>query len=200
MPRTKIATAKFCVKLRKEHPQLKKYNISAILKDYHAFLLETVCTERDGIYLPGVGVHMFVGVFKQNSNRKFCKERLAHENCVIKNGWKHDIEKAYEHYNIHDRDGYEARVMYSVYRLRYINKSAKFWGFVPSAVSRAACTKAFKEDWKKFIFIPNTRYIAAVYRKESGKARVANRVTYIEKNKKHNEFIFDDDEVNIEQQ
>src|SRR3954464_4760874 len=101
MQKTIVCTPEFVADLKENNPQLKKYtSISTILVKYHKFLLQKMCEERDGIYLPILGAHMFIGCFQQKEE-KFKEKRLSNENSSIRKGWRDQIDEDLRNYNIH---------------------------------------------------------------------------------------------------
>ncbi len=134
--------------------------------------MNTIVSERSGIDLSLYMGKMLIGAFPSKNN-KFKEMRRK---CEI----THDLD----HYQIQERDGFESRILYTATKLnRKMFADSVFFGFRPSMVFKKKGTDAFKANWKRYVVIPNIRYMDGVMRKEVAKQKMTK-----EKLEKYNEF------------
>lgn len=158
-------------RMKKKHPFLTKEKTVDEWKNFAEYFMDTVVEKRAGVDLPLYLGKMLVGAFPSKNNIFKDKRR------------KCEITKELDHFCIQERDGFEARILFTTSKMKNASKDSLFFGFRPSIPFKKKCLEAFKAEWKKYVVIPNIRYMDGVMRKEAAKQRIVK-----EKIEKYNEF------------
>lgn len=130
--------------LMKKHPQLIDCNPLVILQEFNEFMRRKyIVGRREGVALPYYIGYMFLGVFPVNGNAIDWKKRK---------------------FAVAQQDGFLHRVYFSTTKVvsRFVN--ARFWGFTPAYTFRDEAREGFRNDWKKYVVIPNLRYMKDTFR------------------------------------
>lgn len=157
--------------IKRKYPFLTKEKTACEWKNFTEYLMNTVVQDRPGVDLPMYLGKMLVGAFPSKNNIFKDKRR------------KCEITRELDHFQIQERDGFEARILYTASKTKCVFRDSLFFGFRPSDTFKKKCTDAFKANWKRYVVIPNIRYMDMVMRKEVAKQRMSK-----EKLEKYNEF------------
>lgn len=156
--------------VKKKYPFITK-NSHNHWNEFMEYLTEEVCSTRNGVDLPISLGWLFMGAFPSKDNKFKDKRRY----CEALGGM--------EPFKIQERDGFECRIVYTHTRSKKKAYAPTFYGFKPTSAFNTECTDQFKKDWKKYIVIPNIRFMDGVMRTlESGRKMRKNKL------QKHNEF------------
>lgn len=164
---------KFCTAVKLKRSELKDFDVKALFKEFNEYLVTAICDNRDGILLPHYLGLLFIGVFPGKSNNLT---------------WELRESKKEAAYSIYDRDGFQSRLFYSTTRTKKWFAAGKFWGLVPSVPANEKKHDAFVADWKKYIVIPNTRFMNNIVTKKAASQVIQKRKE--ETLKTYNEFDF----------
>lgn len=181
--RNKVCTKEWITNLKRKYPQLKKYNIENVLKDYHDHLINIIANTREGIELPKNCGCVFTGVFPSRDNKvlDYIQQRA---------GELYDQGNP-NTFSIQNQDGFVSRTYVSTANSARFNRGSAWWGFHELPNFAKARRKGFISDWKKFVILPNGRYIKAVFKISKGIIMHKNLAKDAVKNG-YNEFDFND--------
>lgn len=159
-------------KIYKEHPSMRnETKPHTHWGEFMEYVVEEICSTRNGVDLPLSLGWLFMGVFPSKNN--VFKEKRRY--CETLTGT--------EPFRIQERDGFESRIAYTHTRSKKRAVDPTFYGFSPSREAKALGTTYFKKDWKKYVVIPNIRFMDGAMRKKE-KIREINK----DKLSKYNEF------------
>lgn len=158
-------------RIKKKYPFLTKEKTVDEWKNFAEYLMDTIVDKRSGADLPLYLGKMLVGAFPSKNNIYKDKRR------------KCEIFHELDHFCIQERDGFEARILYTASKTKKVFRDSLFFGFKPSNPFKKKCLEAFKAEWKKYVVIPNIRYMDGVMRAEKGRQRMTK-----DKLDKYNEF------------
>lgn len=143
----------FYINLKEKYPHLSKYTNRQILDcvtTFNKFVAKTTTTYKDGVFLPAnMGILMMC---------TFGKRTLA---INVQASEKTGYEQFYR--NEHS-EGNGCGVYYSTTQPKgetgiptpmYVN--SKYWSIKPGMFYRYAMCDAYKDNWKKFYTVPNSR-------------------------------------------
>jgi len=157
--------------VKKKHPFITKQSSHDYWDEFMEYFTEEICSTRNGADLPGSLGWLFMGAFPSKDNKFKDKRRY----CEAIDGT--------EPFKIQERDGYECRIVYTHTRSKKKAYAPTFYGFKPITAFKEECTDYFKRDWKRYVVIPNIRFMDGVMRTlESGRKMRKNKL------QKHNEF------------
>lgn len=146
----------------KKHPNCKnisKKDLRRIVTAFNTKIWEQIIQYRDGIELPeGLG-NIFVGS---------CP-RVEKENIDYGKSIKYGTKVTHKNY---DTDGHVSKIFYTNYSVKYKIKDRNLWGFSACRFFKRAVTKAFKEDFKKYIVVDNTTKVSHLYVKNFQKEKM----------------------------
>jgi hypothetical protein len=136
-----VDVSKLARKVAKAYPQYKDQitdpNYRKIIKAFIIYVKNKILTTRYGVELPeGLG-YMMLLAYKS-------KKRLLNK----KQSEIYGV-KIYET-NLHS-DGYYAKMLYTNDKMKYKLSNRDMWGFTAIETFRESVSKAFKEDWKRYI-------------------------------------------------
>jgi hypothetical protein len=179
-----VISPEFCQSLQQQYPELKQYDIHQVIADFNDHMTTVATTERDGILLPSYIGNMFISLFPTSMNKYI----LARSLDAVKRNFEYSITSA---------DGYRPRIMYTTSNVAAKFAHAKYWGFEPGDASGynpipqllQKVSVAFKANWKKWIILPNTRFVKELFRKKKYIETV--RAADKERLKDYDEFKFD---------
>lgn len=158
-------------KIKEDHKYLKKELTYDYWEEFMEHVQNEICNNRAGIDFPLYMGWMFIGAFPSKDN--IFKDKRAY--ALALNGA--------DHFKIQERDGFESRVLHTTTKSKKRALAPTFFGFKPLATFKKRATAAFVNDWKKYVVIPNTRYMDGFMRKITGRSVLR------EKNlKTHDEF------------
>lgn len=149
--------------IKKNHPSITWNTTHENWEDFMDYLSEEVCSSRNGVDLPISLGWLFMGAFPSKDNEFKDKRRYCETLVGI------------EPFKIQERDGFECRIVYTHTRSKKKAYSPTFYGFKPFESVKALCTDHFKNDWKKYIVIPNIRFMDGVMRKLESSRKVRKK-------------------------
>lgn len=161
-------------KYKRRHPFLTKEKTVDEWKNFIEFIMSSVVKSRSGIDLPLYLGKMLVGAFPSKNNKFKDKRRSC------------EVYQGIEHFCIQERDGFEARILYTFAKTlgkRALFADGVYYGFKPCNKFKKKCLEAFKLDWKRYVVIPNIRYMDGLMKKERAKMDTGKR-----KLENYNEF------------
>jgi len=175
-----IANGDFCEQLLNNRPDLCKYDIRKIVRDFNQLIMFRMINSRDGIALPLFIGNIFLGCFP-NKDNKF-KNRLEQER-------KRTPQYTY---TIDNQDGFSKRIFYTTVMVASRFEEGKFWGFVPQKDMDILAKEAFVNDWKKYAVVHNRKHMYDIFNcnRRARNIATAKRMTQ-EQLKTYNEFEFD---------
>lgn len=144
--RKNLLDQEFLNAFAEKYPQYKKQRIKEFQKMIHAFntrLWETIIDHRDGIELPENLGHVFIGS---------CMS-IKRENVDYGKSIKYGAKIIHKNYST---DGYVSKIFYTNYSAKYKIKHRNIWGFKACRVFKRTVTKAFQEDYGKYVVIDPT--------------------------------------------
>jgi hypothetical protein len=133
------------------YPELEGKNIKKILYNFNEYIANVVMNTREGISLPYFMGDIITVVYPAKGNTYNINKSVETGTVVT--------------YTNMQSDGYNCRIMYSISKVTYRFKYARYWGFEPSDKFRKAQSISYPPQWKKFVVIPNTRFANEIYRK-----------------------------------
>lgn len=158
-------------RIKKDHKYLKKECTYDLWEEFMEYVQDEICNSRAGVDLALYMGWMFIGAFPSKDN--IFKDKRAY--ALAFNG--------IDHFKIQERDGFESRVLHTTTKSKKRAKAPTFFGFKPHASFKKKATAAFVNDWKKYVVIPNTRYMDGFMRRITGRTILHEKAL-----KTHNEF------------
>lgn len=158
-------------KIKEKNPFITKESTQDHWDEFVEYLTDEICFNRNGVDLTMSLGWLFMGAFPSKDN-EFKEHRRK---CELLGGM--------EHFRIQERDGFECRIVYTHTKSKKRAYSPTFFGFRPVGPFRSKCTDFFKKDWKKYVVIPNIRFMDGIVR-----ALEKIRKVRTSKLEKHNEF------------
>lgn len=163
-----------------KYPEYKNVDhkvLSAIVREFNTLLWETVISHRDGIELPeGLG-YVFLGSCattpKENpdyNNSRKVGKRVMNRNLLS--------------------DGYLAKIFYTNHESKYKFRHRRLWKFKGGRTFTNSVSKAFKEDFNRYIVVEDFVKISSLYRRRANKRKVEYRINEVI-NSDYNEFDID---------
>lgn len=137
-----------------KYPKYKDYSeedIRNVINTYNELLSEAAISNRDGVELPeGLG-YIFIGSCKApiKKNIDHSKSAIAGVPVINRNLGS---------------DSYLAKIFYTNYEHKYKFKHRKLWKFKGSRNFTQAVSKAYKEEWPKYIVVENYVKISSLYK------------------------------------
>lgn len=144
----------FYKELKKQYPNLRKYNssqICAYIKRFNELLAQVTIDEKDGVLLPMKTGHMMIGTReKTDSIDKALSTELGR---VV----YHTNDSSY---------GYWYKVYWTAYGYNQSNstptpmfENSKLWAFAPCTNYTKSVAKVYKENWKKYRVLGKNRQL-----------------------------------------
>lgn len=155
-----------------ETKNIKKADISKVIKDFNDYVREFICENREGVELPqGIG-YLFLGVCKNSANTI---------NMPMSTKYKQKI--SFKNWN---SDGRLGKIFYSNSSVKYKIVDNNLWIFRPAREFKKDSSKAFSENWKIFIEI-DPKIKLSTYLRDHSYQRAVDKFRK-ESAEKYNEF------------
>lgn len=155
-----------------ETKNIKKADISKLIKDFNDHVREFICENREGVELPqGIG-YLFLGVCKNSANTI---------NMPMSTKYKQKI--SFKNWN---SDGRLGKIFYSNSSVKYKIVDNNLWIFRPAREFKKDSSKAFSENWKIFIEI-DPKIKLSTYLRDHSYQRAVDKFRK-ESAEKYNEF------------
>lgn len=144
---TIVGTRDFLRAFFRTYPQYEEFRpeypkvLTNVIKEFHADFIEAVIDNRFGADMP-----LMCGNFKivsYKSKRKFFNY------FAFKNTGKYEV------FNNNHTNGLSCKVLFTNNGHRYKLKDKMIWAFYPSIKFSRTVSKAFSENYHKYIFSPN---------------------------------------------
>ena len=141
--------------IKKMHPLLKNIPIQKLrrlIKVFNNTVWRLAVENRDGVNIPEQIGHLFVGTCPPLKK----KVSVDHEKSSV-----HQVSLQF--FN-HDSDQHFAKIFYTTHSSKYRFLNHEIWGFTPGRYFSRAASKAYKEDWKKYVEVDPHKKIAYLYK------------------------------------
>jgi|LauGreDrversion4_2_1035121.scaffolds.fasta_scaffold00413_5 hypothetical protein len=162
-------------KLKNPHSKIDNEKFKAIIGSFNQKLREAVVENRDGVELPeGLG-YVFLGSCKSPK-----KENLDYKKST-------ELGQFVLKRNLNS-DGYLAKIFYTNYASKYNFANKKLWAFKGAREFTNAVSKAYAENWPKYIVVEDYQLVSSLFR-QSTKSFIVKKGTPIPDN--YNEFDLD---------
>lgn len=153
-----LTNVEFYNKFITENPKYSKLTIADfknVIKTFNGKIWETVINERDGVQLPEQLGYLFIGSCpRKKSNVDFNKSK--EHNVILQNrNW--------------ESDQFVAKIFYTNFETKYRFKNHELWGFTGLRDFKRSVSKAYINDWKKYIQVDNLMKISRLFRIEKFK-------------------------------
>lgn len=145
----------FYTDLREKHKELANYSDKQI-RDYiigfNELIRDTLVEHRDGIVLPEHIGNLFIATYKPS------KDRRPLDRVTTKK-----LGKRTYYHNRHS-EGYTGWAHYTYNLEKYNFTNCKLWKFQPGYNLKSQMFEQFINGWKKYIVMPNIKYIHSFIR------------------------------------
>ncbi len=135
-----------------QHKGLSYKQFRTIIKNSNNLFWDKVINYRDGVELPESLGYIFIGTCTSQSpkrpNINFGKS--------IKYGYRVNNNNLIS-------DGKLAKIFYTNYAVKYRVKDRQIWTFIPCRVFKRQVSKAYSENWEKYIVVPDNLRISKLY-------------------------------------
>lgn len=164
--------------LKIKYPNLSKYTsaqIRKIILKFNELLTDTIVENRSGVALPEHIGTIFVGTYGKNTK-------------VVDHKTSAEVGKKIYYKNSHSQR-YSGKAFYVHHLTKHNFNNCQYWSFSPCRRMEIGMGKGYKENWKKYIVVPNTKYIQNFVRGEWVKTKL--EIQNKSKLDKYNEFALD---------
>lgn len=151
-----ILNSEFYKKIRskkEENKNLSDQQIKDIIKKYNTNLWNMVIEKRDGLELLDQLGYIFIGT---------CKRKKSNNPDVVKS-LKYGVQVQHQNW---ESDQYLAKIFYTNFETKYRFKFHELWGFTAFRDFKRSVSKAYPQEWKKYVIVDNLTRISRLFRKE----------------------------------
>ena len=150
-----VLNNEFVERLYVKHPYLKKYSINelrSIIGALNTKMWKTVIDVRDGIELFNNLGTIFIGSCERPT--RFNKDYVNSKT----------YETDVRHRNF-ESDEKLAKIFYTNYAKKYLFKNRELWEFNGHRLFTRSASKAFTQNWNRYIQLNKTSYISRILKK-----------------------------------
>jgi|694.fasta_scaffold11368_6 hypothetical protein len=149
------------IKKNPKYKDLSNKEFSNIVKKFSTYMWEQVIENRDGIELPeGLG-YIFIGRHKISRDIVDVTKSIKYGKRILAKNW--------------ETDGNISKIIYTNYSPKYKLENREIWGFKGTREFKRSVSRAFKENWEKYVVVDNYRTISNLYTKSILKERRENQ-------------------------
>ena len=163
--RLSLMNKEFFKKFYDKYPQyidIDEDTLKKIISSFNKKIWQEVIENRDGVELPKNLGFLFVGTCLPPK-----KHNTDYDTSV-------KYEKKIMHKNF-ESDGYVAKIFYTNYASKYKFKSRELWQFKGHRDFTRAVSKAYPENWKKYVQVENFQLINKLFKKSKTKLYFAEK-------------------------
>lgn len=153
-PSKNLLTKEFIKKLRENVPGcnvLSDDQIKEVIYKFNTNVWKTVIEVRDGVELPNLLGHVFIGTCQPKKSKNVDFKASA------------DYLKVIQHRNW-ESDNYLAKIFYTTYGTRYRFKNNEIWAFNPARAFTRMVGKTYPQLWKQYVVVDPTRKISKLFK------------------------------------
>lgn len=181
-PETKeMDDVKFFKALCKKVPKAKELGhskIKMLIKSFNESIIDVVIDNREGVeLLEGIG---YVFILSCNIRHK--------QNIDYAKSKKYGVKVLHKNW---ETDGKVGKIAYTNCKVKYKIKDSKVWMFKPCRKFKRAVSKAYVEDWTKYIQLNRNEKVSALIDKQV-RAKEYGKMINTAKLKLYNEFDLND--------
>lgn len=172
---------KFFKALCKKVPKAKELGhskVKKLIKEFNESIADVVIENRDGVeLLEGIGYIFILS----------CKVK-GKENVDYAKSKKYGVKVLHKNW---ETDGKVGKIAYTNCKVKYKIKDSKVWMFKPCRKFKKAVSKAYLEDWTKYIELNRNEKVSALIDKQVKRKDYGKMINAV-KLKTYNEFDLND--------
>lgn len=131
--------------------------LKEIIRTFHGNIQKGVTEKREGIELMNSMGIIFIGSCKSSAKKNFDYTKSGHYNTPVT-------------YKNWDTDGYIGKIFYTNYAVKYKIRNREVWEFEASKEFRHNVSLAYRQDYRRYMFVNNYLRISNIFRQKKDEA------------------------------